>query len=436
MKHKLLVSVAAAAVTFGGVCAYAQVGDIEGTIYTTDILTQVDGRDITGYAIDGRTLIALEDLEDYGFTVYYNDNIRCVFLTKTGEAASDFKPCIGRGTVGAEAGYYYETDIRAFVNGEEVSAYAIDGKMVACVEELGAKENIDVQNGIIKENKYQMGYSYDDSQRLLSLDTELTHYGSFNELTSMMLDVTTPWRPYSTSVADNGNNWIAVKKMGGLPHGQSMKQYNISYKSGLCFNAYPILRAYYLTMSSPVFSEDGTKIYFKNYPDTDYSYSTAEYKQMELNSMNIYPLTESEYERAASLIKRSDRDIIVSGVTAPMYSIGGRDYIRAADLKKCGFTVTENSDVIEAAYSGTSKGTSSVNVLSVSGNAARSGIADLRINGSSIDMSDSEPIYTYNGSSFIPLSCFEYYYAYDTDTEEMRYRYDIPAGKVYLGYGN
>ena len=45
---------------------YAANGDIKDTIYTTDILTQVDGKNIQSYSINGETLIALEDLENYG----------------------------------------------------------------------------------------------------------------------------------------------------------------------------------------------------------------------------------------------------------------------------------------------------------------------------------------------------------------------------------
>ena len=82
---------------------YAANGDIKDTIYTTDILTQVDGKNIQSYSIDGETLIALEDLENYGYTVYYNDNIRSVFITKTGTVNPDYNPSIERGKVGGTA---------------------------------------------------------------------------------------------------------------------------------------------------------------------------------------------------------------------------------------------------------------------------------------------------------------------------------------------
>jgi len=108
--------------------AYAAIGDIAGNIYSTDILTEMDGVPIGGYAVEGETMIALEDLRDYGFNVYYNDNVRTLFVTKSGQPTEDFNPEIKRGTVGNMVGHYYETDIVAYVNSIKVPGDAIDGK--------------------------------------------------------------------------------------------------------------------------------------------------------------------------------------------------------------------------------------------------------------------------------------------------------------------
>lgn len=42
--------------------AHAEIGDLIGDIYTTDILTQVDGLDIKRYAIDRKTLMIYGNL--------------------------------------------------------------------------------------------------------------------------------------------------------------------------------------------------------------------------------------------------------------------------------------------------------------------------------------------------------------------------------------
>jgi hypothetical protein len=167
MKKILLGMIMAVSALFS-VSAYAANGDIAGTIYTTDILTQVDGKSITSYNINGETLIALEDLEQYGFNVKYDDSIRTVFINDTGKRPADFNPDIPRGEVGGIAGNYYESDISACVNGVFISAYSLDGKMAARVEDLGNIDS-DSQYGL---SSYLMTYSYDDEKRLLSLNTK------------------------------------------------------------------------------------------------------------------------------------------------------------------------------------------------------------------------------------------------------------------------
>ncbi len=155
-KSVILLAIAA---IFGGITAHAATGDIAGTIYTTDILTFADGVPIQGYAISGKTVICLEDLADYGFTVAYDDSIRTLFVTKTHEAGEYAPTEIKRGEVGETAGFVYETDIKAVVNGVETHAYALDGKMAAAIEDLGITE-------------LQMSYSYNDDERNLYFCTD------------------------------------------------------------------------------------------------------------------------------------------------------------------------------------------------------------------------------------------------------------------------
>ncbi len=143
---------------FSACTAHAAVGDIVDTIYTTDILTRVNGADIASFSIEGRTLIAMEDLRDYGFTAAYDDSIRTLFVNQTEETPKNM-PSIIRGTVGGAAGYVYETDIKVIFNDNPVNAYAIDGRMAVIVEDLGVPE------------KYGMICGYDDSKRLLTLDS-------------------------------------------------------------------------------------------------------------------------------------------------------------------------------------------------------------------------------------------------------------------------
>ncbi len=155
-----------------GLKVSAAVGDVVSEIYTTDILTFVDDTPIKGYSINGKTMICLEDLENYGFSVTYDDSIRTLIVNKTGEKAENFNPYFERGIVGGTAGYVYDTDIIAIVNGEKANAYSINGRMVAAVEDLGSTVySYFDQKTERRITNCGMTYKYDDSERKLWLNT-------------------------------------------------------------------------------------------------------------------------------------------------------------------------------------------------------------------------------------------------------------------------
>ena len=141
IEMKKILSLFAAVWLLTCIPANAASGDAVRPIYTTDILTEMDYIQIQGYAIDGKMMICLEDLANYGFSVYYNDEARALFVNKHRRADESFSPNIERGTVGGAAGYTYETDIRAYINGQEVEAENIGGKLAVCVEAMARLTN-------------------------------------------------------------------------------------------------------------------------------------------------------------------------------------------------------------------------------------------------------------------------------------------------------
>ncbi len=343
---------------------YAANGDIKDTIYTTDILTQVDGKNIQSYSIDGETLIALEDLENYGYTVYYNDNIRSVFITKTGTVNPDYNPSIERGKVGGTAGYTYETDINAYINGKLIQAYAIDGKMVAKVEEMGISEKLSED----VNTKYQMSYTYDDSKRLLSLFTSLKNSVSYEEAVSHYLSKTLAWEEHYTENIHNENNWLIEKGIGGLPHGGYYNTMNLIYKSGLIVDLESVVNSYYLSNDIEyTFSPDGSKLFFINQVD-----GVNEYKQIDLTTLMISPSNSDEYLSARYLAGISDFTADVNGVKIPVYSIGGNDAVKFTDLEFCGYDMglDEKSRYGFAVYNSDKKlNQDKIKSASISGNA-------------------------------------------------------------------
>ncbi len=174
MKLRTIILACALALSAGS-AANAETGGAP--IYSTDILTYMDGAPIQGYAIDGRMMICLEDLANYGFSVCYNDEARALFVNKNGSTDAGFYPEIERGTVGGVVGYTYETDIRAYVNGYEVAAENIGGRLAACAEDLAAAEG-SIRNFTFTYPAVSLRYTYDDAARALYLfsDTDGSIY--------------------------------------------------------------------------------------------------------------------------------------------------------------------------------------------------------------------------------------------------------------------
>lgn len=342
MKNKrLFIGTIVGAMCFGS-AVYAEVGDIAGKIYTTDILTQVDGRDIKSYSIDGQTLIALEDLADYGFNVYYNDNIRSLFVTRTGTVDVEFHPTVERGSVGKTAGYYYETDINAYLNGSWIDAYAIDGKMVACVEEMG----VATRYSQFGSTRFQMGYRYDDSERLLSLYTNPSEYGGGYE--TLVNNVLNPlsyyWTPARNNCLHTDGVFFAPCTLGGLPHGGRARYYMTVLENGLIYNAQRIADLYWIDINEPVLSEDGKVLYFINYKN-----GAVEYKMIELDSLHVAPASKDDYDAAAT-VRDNDYKAVLDGKEIPLYNIGGGDYIDPDDLNDKEAQVLKDSDYSKNIY--------------------------------------------------------------------------------------
>ncbi|MDO5399112.1 MAG: hypothetical protein Q4G33_14425 [bacterium] len=170
MKKKLSVSLAAAMAAVMGTAAFAVNGDIVGEIYNTDILTTLDGVPIESYSIDGETVIPLEALSEYGYEVYYDDRVRKVFVTHSGDIPDDLSPQITRGKLGGTSGYIYESDIKAYLNGVEIPAYALNGQMGVVVEDIGR-----VERGR-NVSPYGFTYGFYDASKLLTLKSEYDRF--------------------------------------------------------------------------------------------------------------------------------------------------------------------------------------------------------------------------------------------------------------------
>lgn len=421
--------------------AYAAIGDIAGNIYSTDILTEIDGVPIGGYAVEGETMIALEDLKDYGFNVYYNDNVRTLFVTKSGQPTEDFSPKIERGTVGKMVGHYYETDIVAYVNSIKVPTYAIDGKLVISVEQLakwtGSSQILAyVPEGeffapkFFFEDAYYMTYQYDDSKRLLSLITIPHSSLSRDSVGELWLGMNSPWRVTRECVLHNDKYIYLSKTLGGIMGGPA-KYRKIICENGMVLDALQYIRAYglhshmntYTEIYSPVFSIDGESLYFVHKYD-----GGQDYKQLNISNGHIKPLEEADYKAAANHIKKSDYEIYIDDIKLPLYSIGGRDYVCAEDMQVSGFTVNfdEISKALCIVNNGTKNSDYTVSTLP-EGEAVPAGEdITLFLNGGH---TEKHNMYYYEGVYLLPVESFTYdEYTYGLGT--IKYVYDIKNKRI------
>ncbi|MDD6762676.1 MAG: hypothetical protein PUD92_03420 [Clostridiales bacterium] len=352
MKKIISAVVFAACITIP-YCALAANGDIAGEIYTTDILTQVDGKDIASYSIDGETMIALEDLEQYGFNIKYDDSVRTVFINQTGECPADFEPHIQRGTPGGRAGYYYESDIRAYVNGQPIEAYALDGKMAAKVETLGNVTE-DSEYGV---SCYLMTYSYDDSKRLLSLYTGKSKLPPTEQIKTDFENKDDYFWSYGGEIPIDGGT-ILIGGQHGTPHGSYAYYYYLGNDKLFMKLDYALTGAYNLrdgwghTEISDV-KADGECISFKG---IKFSGMVGEYRfnprtfEMEVVEENYHPDIDFEESFREQMvfgknIYTSDVKTVIDGIPVNTYRAEGLDriFIETDIFEHLGYTVTEAS---------------------------------------------------------------------------------------------
>ena len=156
--------------------ANAEVGDVIGHIYSTDIRTYINGKEVPSYNIGGRTVIVVEDVCGYSA---YHDEYRTLLLTNDGRGLhpDGIKGGISEsGVPGRVIGDIYETDIKTYMYDKELPAYNLNGKTAVAIEDLG---------GFKEWNDLGGRYFYDDETRTLNLEIL---YGNNGEVMGTLFD--------------------------------------------------------------------------------------------------------------------------------------------------------------------------------------------------------------------------------------------------------
>ena len=117
----------------------AQNGDVVGTARYTDIVAYVNNRPIASYNVNGYTVIVAEELVHYGFLVEWNESDRSLWIVRNPEAET-IEGMSGVCSYGQHDGLKYadilETDIRTYVNGNQVTGFNIGGQTMIYLNSL------------------------------------------------------------------------------------------------------------------------------------------------------------------------------------------------------------------------------------------------------------------------------------------------------------
>ncbi len=164
-----------------GIAAYAEETNnaesgVVGNIYSTDILTFVNGKSIEGYNIGGRTVVIAEDLIGYGFDVEYRDDICTLSIRSYFNTGSIHPEPVVRGEVGQILGNVYETDIKVYYNGTLLTGYNIGGKTAICLEDIG--DTVDSANMAYGYSDYLGRSVWDSDNRTISFESYLKNEDS------------------------------------------------------------------------------------------------------------------------------------------------------------------------------------------------------------------------------------------------------------------
>lgn len=133
------------AIVFVAVCilllcctVYGASGDTLGVYYATDIKTTLNGTEISAINIGGRTLISAEDMQYFGFNVWWDGEERTLRLYEHGDEKHEEYSIEKnqKAPSGTPLGNYYETDIVTYIDKSAVTSYNIGGRTYILSEEL------------------------------------------------------------------------------------------------------------------------------------------------------------------------------------------------------------------------------------------------------------------------------------------------------------
>lgn len=142
------------------------IGTVVDHVLYTDIQAYLDGMPIQSYCAGGKTVVAAEDLLNYGFDVKWNSETRALGIylnTKGKEVTADYVPEVNTHPIGAIAGDVLATDIVVYVTDYWGRSYEIPSW------NIGTQTVVDMNDLAVA---FAREYSWSQEERALRMDSK------------------------------------------------------------------------------------------------------------------------------------------------------------------------------------------------------------------------------------------------------------------------
>lgn len=229
----------------------SQIGDVIGEAVHTDIIASINDYNIVSYNINNYTAVVAEDLRNYGFDVTWVSNERALYIKRAATnivASTYIAPEISSSQIGKKAQNVLYTDIKTYINGEEVTSYNIDGKTIVYFDDLSVFGDIEYNDNIRRLDlsindglNYKISAPYPYSQfspsglyfKMNSADGLQIRWDAYNNTNKTINYYTTKYYMFN-SVGDFaydrwGQNYFTIKTVGPVATGGRMLDFTSKY---------------------------------------------------------------------------------------------------------------------------------------------------------------------------------------------------------------
>lgn len=232
-----------------------KIGDVVGQTVYTDIIASINDYNIASYNINGYTAVVAEDLRNYGFDVNWVPEERALYITRgqsNSVASTYIAPQISSSQAGRPAGSVLYTDIKAYINGSEVTSYNIGGNTIVYFNDLSVfgsisysdsrrRLDLDINDGLNYKISAPVAQSIDEITpsglyfKINSADGLQIRWNATVNTNKTINYYTTTYYMYN-SVGDaaydrTGKNYFTIKTIGPVYNGGMILNYTSKYKA-------------------------------------------------------------------------------------------------------------------------------------------------------------------------------------------------------------